>query len=128
MRFARSVFAIAAAYGFVVMFPMYFNEERLALEFPPALTHAEYYYSFIGVTLVWQMLFVLIAFHPERYRTIMLFCVGEKLSLLPMFFILNPQGRFPGLWIIAITIDLLFASLFLLSYVIVGRHQNQAGT
>lgn len=127
MRFARIVFATAAAYGFIVMFPMYFNEQRLALESPPALTHAEFYYSFIGVTLVWQMLFVLIAFHPERYRTIMLFCVAEKLSLLPMFFILNPQGRFPELWIIAIAIDLLLGALFLLSYIIVGKHHRRAG-
>lgn len=125
MTFARIVFTTAAIYGFVVLFPMYFNEQRLALESPPALTHAEYYYSFIGVTLVWQMLFVLIALHPGRYRTIMLFCLAEKLSLLPMFFILNPQGRLPDMWAIAIAIDLVLGSLFLLSYIVVGKHQRR---
>ncbi len=126
MRFARIVFLSAAVYGFVALVPLYFGEQSFATDNPPALTHAEYYYSFIGVTLVWQMLFVLIAFHPERYRTIMLFCIGEKLSLLPTFFVLSPQGRYPQMWIPAIIIDLLFAALFFLSYIQIARMHRDA--
>jgi hypothetical protein len=117
MKFARLVFWAAAIYGVAVIFPMYFNEPNTSTQSPPAMTHAEYYYGFAGVTLVWQILFVLIALRPDRYRTIMVFCVLEKLSLVPAFLILNPQGRFPQMWIPAIIIDLVLGILFLVAFI-----------
>jgi len=98
MKFARVVFWVTAIYGVTVTPPLYFNEQKLAMQYPPAITHAEYYYAFAGVALAWQILFVFIALHPDRHRTIMVPCVLEKLSLLPTFLILSPQGRFPPLW------------------------------
>jgi hypothetical protein len=116
MKSARIVFAVAALYGMSVTVPLYFSEQALAVQYPPPLAHPEYYYSFAGVTLVWQILFVLIAVAPDRLRPAILACVLEKLSLLPTFFILNPQGRFPQLWVPLVIIDILFAVLFLVAF------------
>ena len=44
---------------------------------PQSLT--EFYYGFVRVTLSWQVLFVLIAGNPARYRSLMLVAVLEKL-------------------------------------------------
>ena len=51
----------------------------------------------------------------------MIVSVLEKLSLLPTFFILSPDGRFPQIWIPLIAIDLAFGVLFLVSFNMVGR-------
>jgi hypothetical protein len=112
MTFARIVFRIAGAYGVLVIFPLYFMEAKLGTDYPPPIAHAEYYYSFIGVTLVWQLLFFLVAKDPVRYRTLMLFCLLEKLTLLPTAVILSPAGRFPQHWILPMVIDLAFGVLF----------------
>ena len=116
MKFAKNIFWSAAIYGFFVIFPMYFSEQKLGLDYPPPINHAEYFYSFIGVTLVWQLLFVFIAINPARYRAIMIPCALEKFSLIPTFCILFPQGRFPSLWIPLMIIDLFFAILFFIAF------------
>jgi hypothetical protein len=117
MKFARIVFRAAGIYGILVMFPQYFMEQKMGSDYPPAITHAEYYYSFIGVVLVFQLLFFLIASDPERYRSVMLIGVLEKLSLVPTFLLLFFQNRFPQHWIAPVCIDLVFAALFVASYV-----------
>lgn len=116
MKFATYVFRIAGVYGLLVTFPLYFVEERMGSDYPPIINHAEYYYAFIGVTLAWQILFLVIARDPSRYRTIMLLCFLEKMSLVPAFLILFPQGRFPMLWMPLTIIDLTFGLLFLIAY------------
>ena len=78
MKFARIVFGIAAAYGFVSLVPLYFMIEKVGRDAPPAITHPELYYGFIGLALLWQLVFVLIAVNPVRYRPIMLVAVLEK--------------------------------------------------
>ena len=40
-RFARRVFAVAGTYGLIVTAPLYFLEERIARDAPPAITHPE---------------------------------------------------------------------------------------
>jgi len=116
MNFARTVFRIAGAYGVLVIFPLYFMEARMGVEYPPAITHAEYYYAFAGVTLVWQFLFFLVARDPVRFRPVMIFCILEKLTLLPIVLLLAPAGRFPPQWLPATGIDLLLGALFYLAY------------
>ena len=116
MKFATVVFRIAGVYGLLVTFPLYFVEQRMGTDYPPAINHPEYYYSFAGITVVFQILFFLIAGDPARYRRIMLISVLEKLSLLPTFVILFPQGRFPMLWMPLLVVDLIFGVLFYAAY------------
>ncbi len=117
MKFARYTFGVAAVYGILVIAPLFFAEQKLSADYPPPITHAEYFYAFAAVTLVWQILFVFIALRPLKFRPVMPFCVVEKLGLVPAFIILFPQGRFPGLWIPSMIIDLAFAVAFAVSFV-----------
>ena len=80
MKVARWIFGIAAVYGFLVIAPLYFTEARIGHDDPPAITHPEFFYGFIGITLAWQVVFLLIARKPARYRPLMLVSVLEKLA------------------------------------------------
>jgi len=80
MKFARVVFLIAGLYGLVVLTPGYFFEQAIGRETPPPITHPEFFYGFLGVALAWQVLFLLIAHNPVRYRPMMIPSILEKLS------------------------------------------------
>lgn len=49
MKFAKRVFSVAGLYGVIVIVPMYFAEGRIGRDHPPAITHPEFYYGFLGV-------------------------------------------------------------------------------
>jgi hypothetical protein len=114
--FARRVFLVAGVYGLLVLLPQYFMEDRLNRQFPPALTHPEHFYGFIGVAIAWQFAFLLIADDVPRFRLFMLPAVLEKLTFGAAALVLYAQGRAAALVAGAGSIDLLFATLFLLAF------------
>ena len=61
MQFARWVFFVTGIYGVAVMLPQYFFEGKISRDYPPAITHPEHFYGFVGVTVAWQVLFLIIA-------------------------------------------------------------------
>src|SRR4051812_4613312 len=78
MKFARNVFLIAGVWGLIVLTPLYFTFDLVGRSYPPAITHADFYYGFTGVALVWQVAFLVIASDPARYRPMMVVAVLEK--------------------------------------------------
>jgi hypothetical protein len=59
---------IAGIYGLIVLVPQLFSESRIARDYPPVITHPEYFYGFLGVAIAWQLCFLVIAKDPVRYR------------------------------------------------------------
>jgi len=116
MTFARRVFQVAAIYGLLVLVPQYFLEGRTGRDFPPAITHVEYYYGFIGLAVAWQLAFLVIARDPLRHRPLMLVAVVEKLAFGVPAIILYAQGRLSAQLLAAGLIDLLLGTLFIASY------------
>jgi hypothetical protein len=53
-RFAKRVFLVAAIYGIALVFPQYFMETKLGIDFPPPLNHPEHFYGFLGIALAQQ--------------------------------------------------------------------------
>lgn len=116
MRFAKIVFTVAAVYGLLVLAPQYFLEEKYGRDFPPPVNHPEQYYGFVGLALVWQLAFLLIARDPARYRPMMIVAVLEKLSFglaAPALYLL---GRVAPLVLVPAGIDLLLGALFVAAY------------
>jgi len=72
MKFARIVFLIAGIYGILVLTPLYFLEQTIGRETPPPITHPEFFYGFVGVGLAWQIVFLIIARDPLRFRPMMI--------------------------------------------------------
>jgi hypothetical protein len=116
MKFARIVFTIAGIYGLVVLLPQYFMEKKNGLDFPPLITHPEYYYGFIGVALAWQVLFLILAKDTARYRAMMIPSVLEKAGFGIAVIVLFLQQRVPAFLLAPATIDLIFGLLFLVAY------------
>ncbi len=116
MTFAKRVFFIAGVYGLLVLAPQYFLEAKIGRDYPPTITHPEYFYGFVGVAIAWQVLFLLIARDPARYRLMMLPAILEKLSFGPPAWILFLQGRVAPAVLVPATIDLILAVLFVMAY------------
>ena len=115
-RFARRVFTGAGIYGLIVMIPQYFLAEKIGLDTPPAITHQEYFYGFVGLAVAWQFVFLLVGRDPERYRPLMLVAVLEKLAFGVPAIILFAQGRLPGSVLFFGLLDLTLGALFIAAW------------
>jgi hypothetical protein len=116
MRFAKIVFLIAGIYGILVLSPIYFMEGTIGRQTPPAITHAEYFYGFVGVGLAWQFPFLVLSTDPVRYRPMILPSILEKVAFGTALVVLYAQGRLPGSVLAVGSVDWTFAFLFLAAY------------
>ena len=116
MKFARVVFTVAGVYGLIVLLPQYFLIEKNSRDFPPAITHAEYYYGFIGVAVAWQIVFLVFAKNPVRYRPLMLPAIVEKVVFGIPACILYMLGRLSVSLFAARITDLVLGLLFVVAY------------
>lgn len=121
MRFASRVFFWAGAYGIVSLPPQYFLEGRVGVDYPPPISHPEYFYGFLGVALAWQFAFLAISRDPVRYRLLMLPAILEKLSFGLAATVLFLLERVPTAVLVFGAIDLTLAALFLLAFRATGR-------
>ena len=126
MKFARIVFTVAGVYGLVVLLPQYFLIEKNSHDFPPAITHPEYYYGFIGVAVAWQIVFLVFAKNPVRYRPLMLPAIVEKIAFGIPACILYKLGRLSGSLFAAGIIDLVLGLLFVVAYCLTPSESRQA--
>lgn len=117
LRFPRAIFTIAAIYGIAVLAPQYALETRVGHDFPPPITHPEYFYGFVGLALVWQFAFLLIARDVVRYRPLMPIAVLEKLSFGLAAAVLYCLGRAPVPVAVFGGIDLTLGACFVAAYV-----------
>ena len=116
MRFARWVFLLAGVSGILMVVPPLFLERRTGEDYPPPITHPEYYYGFFGVTLAWQVMFLVIASDPIRYRRAMLPAMLEKASFAIAIPILYAAGRVPGVLVGFAAADATWLVLFVVAY------------
>ncbi len=124
MRLARWVFLLAGVSGILMVVPPYFLEAKTGQDYPPPVTHPEYYYGFLGVTLAWQFLFLVIASDPVRYRPAMLPAMLEKASFAAAIPLLYAAGRVPGVWVGFAALDAAWLVLFVASYLRVPKGRN----
>jgi len=117
MTFARRVFLAAGIYGLIVITPQFFLESKTSRDFPPPITHPEFYYGFVATALAWQVVFLMIGSDPARYRPLMLVAaLIEKFVFGAAVPVLYAQGRVSGLMLFFAGIDVLLGLLFLESW------------
>lgn len=123
---ARILFALAALYGIPVLLLGLFGEAQFNAAMPPAITHPEFYYGFHGVALVFQLIFILIAIDPVRYRPLMLVAVLEKLAFFAPALWLYGGGRLAeGGPFYGAMIDGVWAVLFLFAWWLVRPQKDR---
>ena len=120
MKFARYTFAAAGVIGTLVLLPLYFRLEQTGIDNPPAITHPEFYYGFVGVALAFQIVFLIIATDPVKYRPLMLAAMFEKFAFVVPTFYLYWEGRVGGSIVGGAALDLVWGILFIVSYFKVG--------
>lgn len=115
-RFSSIVFLVAGIYGLVVLAPGFFGEKMVAEKMPPAITHPEFYYGFFGVAVAWQVVFLIIARDPQRFRPIVPAAILEKLAYCVACAVLFTLGRIPLIVALGGAADFILGTLFTLSY------------
>jgi hypothetical protein len=125
MRFSKVVFLIAGIWGIIVLLPGYFTERRFSAQFPPPVTHPEFYYGFYGVALAWQLAFLIIAGDPARFRGIIPAAVLEKLSYAGTIAALFATGRVASAFAAFGLVDFMFGILFIICYVSLRKPASQ---
>lgn len=126
MNFAKWTFRIAGLYGLIVMTPLLFMEASLSLQFPPAITHPEYYYGFVLVVIAWQVVFLVVSRDPQRHRPLMLAALLEKFPYAIVVALLVAQGRTAPAMLGSAFIDGILGVLFVIAYLKVRPAANAA--
>jgi len=126
MKFARYTFLIAGVYGLLALVPQYFMENQIGIDNPPAITHPEYFYGFVGVAIAFQLVFIIISTDPQKYRPLILPSLVEKFSFVIAAAFLLAQGRLAGMIIFGAAIDLLLGILFAVSWFKLIRESKPA--
>jgi hypothetical protein len=116
MQFAKIVFRIAGIWGFLILTPLYFIFDLIGKQDPPPITHPAFFYGFVGVALVWQLTFLIIANDPVRYRPLMIPAILEKLVYSVPVIILVAQKRMRSNDLLFAAIDLFLGALFLIAF------------
>jgi len=116
LRFAKIVFWVAAIWGFISLPPLYFLFDTIGRQSPPPITHPDFYYGFVGVTLAWQFAFAVMASDPVRFRPLMIPAVLEKFTFVGALAVLFLQNRVAASQLIFGGIDVVLGILFLVSF------------
>ena len=116
MRFAKYTFLIAGVYGLLALLPLYFLETRYGVDNPPAITHPEFYYGFVGVAVAFQFVFLVVSRDPMKYRTLILPSIIEKFSFVVSIAALIAAGRVSGQIVVGAAVDAVLGTLFTIAY------------
>jgi hypothetical protein len=90
--------------------------DTIGRQSPPPITHPDFYYGFVGVTLAWQFAFAVMASDPVRFRPLMLPAVLEKFTFVGALAVLFLQNRVAANQLIFGGIDMVLGILFLVSF------------
>jgi hypothetical protein len=116
MRFAKWVFLLAGITGVLMVIPPYFLEKQFGQDNPPPVNHPELYYGFFGVTLAWQLMFLVIGSEPIRFRRAMIPAMAEKASFAIAVPILYGLDRVAIAWVGFASMDATWLVLFVIAY------------
>jgi len=96
VNFAKIVFWVAGIWGFLVLTPLYFMLDIIAL--------------------VWQVVFIIVATDPVRYRPLMIPSILEKVSWSTAVIVLVMQQRMHQSDLVFAGTDLLLGVLFVITW------------
>ncbi len=117
MRLAKIVFLIAGLWGLLILAPFFFLFDYIGRHYPPAITHPEFYFGFLTVTLAWQFAFLAISRDPVRHRSLMLPAMVEKFAYIAALAALYAQSRIPFAVLSGALPDLILGILFIAAFV-----------
>jgi len=121
MRFAKVVFWVAAVWGVLVLTSLFFMFDTIGRNDPPPITHPGFYYGFATVALTFQIIFIVIAADPVRFRPMMIPSVIEKFSYAAAMIALFVQHQVRSGDLLFVATDSLLGVLFLVAFLKTGN-------
>jgi hypothetical protein len=128
VKFAKIVFWIAGIWGVLVLTPLYFIFDMIGRNDPPPITHPAFYYGFVSVGLAFQVVFLVIARDPVRFRPMMIPSVLEKFGYGATLLVLFLQNRLHPQDLALGCVDLLFGVFFLAAFFKLGKSEPKSET
>lgn len=122
MTFAKWVFRIAGLYGVLFVTPLYFVEPMFLGEGAAGPARV-FYYGFVGVTLAWQVLYLVVSVAPGRYRPVMLLGAAAKLSFSAAIYWLALTDSVDPRLLGGATVDVVLAALFVAAFVLTSPRE-----
>jgi hypothetical protein len=116
LRFAKIAFTAAGIFGVIALFPLFFLEDYVGKDVPPAITHPEFFYLFLGCAFMWQFVYLLIGTNPVRYRPVMVLAAFAKFTVAGCLIVLYLLNRIGLKSLAAGTPDLLLGLLFVFCF------------
>jgi hypothetical protein len=126
MKFAKNVFLVAGIWGVLVMTSMYFLFDVISQQYPPPITHPDFYYGFVSITFAWQIVFLVIATDPLRYRPIMAAALIEKFGYIATLSVLYAKGQLVFGQFAVIGPDVVLGLLFIAAFFKTGGKNHHA--
>jgi hypothetical protein len=117
VRFAKLVFVGAGIWGIVVVSPLYWLVDVTGRSYSPPAQYAHFFYGFFGVTLAWQIAFLVIGSNPARFRPLMIPAILEKLGYVATLAVLYARGRVSPVDAQAAVPDGLLGLLFVVAFI-----------
>jgi hypothetical protein len=116
VKFAKIVFRIAGVWGIVVLTPLFFAADEINRRFPPPITHPQYYYGFVALAWVFQLVFFVIAGDPIRFRPLIIPSIFEKAGFVITCLVLLLRGGITPGEASGAAADLLLGILFICAF------------
>jgi hypothetical protein len=116
MKFAKIVFRIAGVWGILVLTPLFFLPDEINRRFPPPITHPQYYYGFVALAWVFQLIFFVIATDPIRFRPLVIPAILEKAGFVLTCVVLLLRGKITSGEASGAAADLLLGILFICAF------------
>src|SRR5262245_59841684 len=126
IKFAQRLFLVAGIYGMVVIVPMFFLERLFGEYNPPPITRAEFYYGFLCVALVWQIVYLMLSRDPLRLRPMIIPAIMGKAGFAISVFALFARGRLEARNLVLPSTDLVLAALFVWAYIALRSYPSPA--
>ena len=117
MKFAKIVFITAGVWGILVLVPLYFLFDISGRRYAPPEDYPHFFYGFLGVTLAWQIAFLIIGSNPSRFRLLMIPSIIEKVSFIAAVAVLYTGSRISAIDASAALPDIVLAILFAVAFI-----------
>lgn len=118
---AKLLFLCAGLYGLAVVVPLFFLENKIGELDPPPISHAEFYYGFVWVTVAWQIVYLMMSRNPVRFRPLLIPAVISKAGFAFTASYLCGVGRLAARNLVLPSTDLVWAGLFIWVYIALRR-------
>jgi len=99
------------------MTSMYFLFDVVSRQYPPPVTHPDFYYGFVSITFAWQIVFLLISTDPLRYRPIMAAALVEKFGYIATLGWLYVRGQIQFGQFAVVAPDCILGILFIAAFI-----------